>query len=594
MNLNLKLRGKLILFTGLLIAVLVAGQSTLSYLALTASNNRTIQTTEQNFDDILRTSTQNLIGSLNAVQARLKAGELTEAQALSLSKSLVRDTRYGDDNAGYFWADKSDGECAVHPNPEYEGTMRYDDVDKAGNKYIQMFIAAGNKGGGFTDFYFTQLNKDGIYQKRAYTLLFEPYGWYISTGNYHEDTDIVISGIQAEGQRSHLLLLTTSSLIGIVGLVCCIFLARRITHPLQQMTERLKGIAASDFHTPVPDIRSSDETGELARAAQQMVIGLQQNISDLSECLSEMAEGNITFRLQSRFEGDMKPIQDSMETISDSLNQDFTQIRSAAEELDGNAQQIATDAQVLAQNSAEQCSTAENLTELITNISQDVSSTASRAQHEKEQMNGAVEHVLVNTAQMRSLLAAMENIQAAFEKMSRMNKDINDIAFQTNILALNAAVEAARAGEHGRGFSVVSDEVNLAQKSAETASQTEILIGETKQAVGRGVEAAETTAQSLSSMEQILKEMQIAIAQIDQATEHQAEAVQNFHVGMAQMSESFTHNSAAAQQSAAVSEELKEQANSLYHIVSKFILSGSRPDSSLPTSAEQPSYSSSV
>ena len=52
-------------------------------------------------------------------------------------------------------------------------------------------------------------------------------------------------------------------------------------------------------------------------------------------------------------------------------------------------------------------------------------------------------------------------------------KNIDEIAFQTNILALNAAVEAARAGEAGAGFAVVADEVrSLAQRSAAAAKET--------------------------------------------------------------------------------------------------------------------------
>ena len=99
------------------------------------------------------------------------------------------------------------------------------------------------------------------------------------------------------------------------------------------------------------------------------------------------------------------------------------------------------------------------------------------------------------------MVASMTAIKDSSDKVAKIIKTIDEIAFQTNILALNAAVEAARAGEAGMGFAVVADEVRgLAQRSAQAARDTAGLINESIANVDQGHERVSQVSEAMQAI----------------------------------------------------------------------------------------------
>ncbi len=99
-----------------------------------------------------------------------------------------------------------------------------------------------------------------------------------------------------------------------------------------------------------------------------------------------------------------------------------------------------------------------------------------------------------SNASLGKLCQAMNEISAQGGEIRKVIRNIDNIAFQTNLLALNAAVEAARAGEAGKGFAVVADEVrNLSQRAAESARNTNTLLDDTMTRIQDGAKLVEHT-----------------------------------------------------------------------------------------------------
>ena len=362
--------------------------------------------------------------------------------------------------------------------------------------------------------------------------------------------------------------------IGILLLmILIIFISSGIVKPLKKLRVIADKIAEGDLDISV-DINSQDETGEVAQAISRTVVRLKDYITyidEISLVLNQIAAGNLVFELQNDYTGEFAKIKDSLNNIKATLTKTVNQIVIAAEQVSSGTEQVSSGAQALAQGATEQASSLEELSASINDVSENVRKNTANVGDMKQYIHETVYDVGEAHKKMQELLNAMEEIGIASDKIGKIIKVIDDIAFQTNILALNAAVEAARAGSAGKGFAVVADEVrNLAGKSADAAKQTSELIQGSIEKVQGGFEIASATGKAVSDVAGKMDKMTDSINEIDQASIDQATAINQITQGIEQVSGVVQTNSATAEESAAASEELNSQARLLDDMVSKF------------------------
>ena len=372
---------------------------------------------------------------------------------------------------------------------------------------------------------------------------------------------------------------TTSIYLTIALLIICIFISTyvafliggRIAEPISKCAERLEKLSKGDLQTSVCKFESKDETGILASATVSIVNSLQDIIKDIVYVLSELADGNLTVVSTRQYRGDFIPIQTATERILSSLNQAMSQINSSSMQVATGADQVASGAQSLAQGATEQAASVEELSATINTTAVQVEATAKNALEARVMANEAGAGITESNEHMMSMMSAMNEIADTSRQISKIISAIEEIAFQTNILALNAAVEAARAGNAGKGFAVVADEVrNLAQKSAEAAKSTSVLIETSINAVGKGTKITTETAESLKSVVDKTNIVKEKISEIAEASEHQALGLEQISIGVDQISRVVQLNSATSEESAAAAEELLGMAQSLKSLVDQF------------------------
>jgi methyl-accepting chemotaxis protein len=234
------------------------------------------------------------------------------------------------------------------------------------------------------------------------------------------------------------------------------------------------------------------------------------------------------------------------------------------------ARQVSMASNQLSSGSSEQASSVEETSTALEEMSSMIRSTAENAQKAKSLATEARAEAQSGTHTMEEMMAAMTAIDTSSAEVAKIVKNIDEIAFQTNILALNAAVEAARAGEAGAGFAVVADEVrSLAQRSAaaakETAEKIEAAIANSRS----GSQCSVRVGESLKQIAEKVTATDALVADIATAATEQAQGIQQVNTAMGQMDKVTQGNASSAEESASAAEELDAQAETMKDLVAQ-------------------------
>ncbi|MCD7709646.1 MAG: methyl-accepting chemotaxis protein [Clostridiales bacterium] len=542
-----------------------------SVVKIRVTGNKTLDTYNETamngYKTEIKSQVQAAIAIVQSFYDMYEDGTYSEEDAQYLAKETIRAMRYRDDDSGYLWIDATDYTLVMHPIlTEQEGDNRYELEDQNGVMIIQDIVSTANAGGGYNEFYFTKSDGVTVAPKVAYSELFEPWGWIITTGNYMDDIeeDEAAAKAMLEGNISStvLFLIVETIILVVLSAIISYFFSVIIVKAIGRVQVAMEKIENGNLNfTVAPElIDRKDEIGQIARTLDNVRQSLANMIGVVTHSAKSVSESSTEF-------------SESFERMSTSIRA----VNSAADEIAKGATTQSSDADVVTQK-------VQELDEIISDEYRMIKELTDIANTLKQSMNtalGSIQNLSdISGKTSKSIEFVHEQTTKTNDSVSSIQEAVNlisDITSQTNLLSLNASIEAARAGEQGKGFAVVADEIrNLADMSASSASDIDnsvrILMENSDKSMEqvasvvvdlrKQMEVLEETVNMFKTLQEQVGEMEQVTGEISAQTERLDEVKSIVTDSIADLASITQENAAATEETSASMQEFASTVDS--------------------------------
>lgn len=347
---------------------------------------------------------------------------------------------------------------------------------------------------------------------------------------------------------------------------------RRVKEPIDIMDHAMDELAKGNLDTKI-EYQMQDEFVNMMGNTNFAMQELKRYVDDISMNLKQISEKDIDLKEVQNYIGDFVEIKDSMIEIISSLNTTLKEMKESFGEVCDGADTLAQSAQSMADGAQQQSDHIRSLVDNIGNVSNSVHDSTSKTDEVEKLSRNAVQQIQKGEDKMDNLVKAMDLIREESNEIANIIEVIGGIAEQTNLLALNASIEAARAGEHGKGFAVVAGEIGtLAGSSAEAAQNITDLIHKSIAAVNNGVSLTGETVHMMDGITKIWEEISSHITEITQATKEQDAYLQDMLTSAGEIAAVVDKNTASAQESSALSQELLSEMENAMELIDQYKL----------------------
>ncbi len=364
-----------------------------------------------------------------------------------------------------------------------------------------------------------------------------------------------------------------------------IYSAKKISDPILKITElvdQTKSLDLTDNNNYDYINSYKDEIGVIGKA----VIYLREELRNIIEDLKDSSDGVLKYS----------------ESINESTGETVQAIEAISKTVDE-----------LAQGSVDQAKDAQNGSERLFTLAEEIKITDESADLVKK-------YSLETKENSQKGIVTMEQTIEKFKENNKVNKElgnnvdmlanksgsigeiinsIQSIAEQTNLLALNAAIEAARAGEAGKGFAVVAEEIRkLAEQTSTSTKEIENIVQEIQFEINRtknNMDVSQRVVEEVNgamniskesfdnitnSIESIVEQIELLVQNVKKVDSDKDEVLSSIQgisaiaeesaASTEEVSATVEEQAASMESIAQTAENLKEIASTLDAVVNKF------------------------
>lgn len=280
MNVRWNIKKKLILIISILFIVPMIVLGILSY-------NYAKHELDEKGQEILENSVKMVISMIDEKNKEVDRGTISLEEAQEEIKEYILGKRREDGTRdmtnnvnlgehGYFVVYGQDGLEIAHPRIEGQNIWNVEDNSGTGYFFVRDAIEVANKGGGFTYYSWVFPNSDKIGTKINYSETDNNWNWVVNATAYVDDFNKRANNILY-------MLIVTVILEVIIGFTIIIIIARKISEPIEKLSEQAMKISNGELEMNDIEIKGKDEVAYLSMAFNQMIHDIKRLIKEIKD-----------------------------------------------------------------------------------------------------------------------------------------------------------------------------------------------------------------------------------------------------------------------------------------------------------------------